>query len=193
MFTSDNCAIVLVDHQDATVAWIRSQPQATTIANVRMLARLGSEMGIPLLITSTMEDNVGTNIADIQDLAPTAYAARVRRGGTLNCFLDADFVAAVKGLDRPNLVLAGLTTDICLFHTAVGAIGAGYSIQVVADACGSMSPLADSITFDRLRSLGATITDGNQLLSELYTDFGTESGRQAMQINLEEVVSKLTA
>lgn len=193
MFTPANCAILLVDHQDTTVAWIQSQPRDNVIANVRMLARLGAEMDIPLLVTSTMEDQIGTNIADIQELAPDAYARRSKRGGTLNCFLDANFVSAVAGLGRQKLILAGLTTDICLFHTAVGAIDAGYTIQVVADACGSTSALADEITFDRLRGLGATITGGNQVLSELYTDFGTPQGQQAMQINLEEVVSKLPA
>ena len=191
MFTKDNAAIVLVDHQDMTVGWIKSQPPKVTVANVRQLARIGTELGVPLLITSTMEVNIGTNIADLQELAPQAYAARVRRGGTLNCFLDDNFAAAVDALDRKNLIIAGLTTDICLFNTVVGAVAAGYSVQVVADACGSSSALADAITYDRLRGLGVTITVGNQLLSELFTDFGTKQGQQAMQINLQEIITAL--
>ena len=193
MFTTDNAAIVLIDHQDMTVGWIRSQPQATTVNNVRMLARVGAELGLPHMVTSTMEDVIGTNIKDVQELAPDAYAARVKRGGTLNGFLDPAFVAAVKGLGRSNLILAGLTTDICLFHTARGAIDAGYEVQVVADACGSASASSDELTFDRLRALGATITGGNQLLSELFTDFGTEQGQKAQQINMDEIIAKMPA
>ena len=193
MFTTDNAAIVLIDHQDMTVGWIRSQPQTTTVNNVRMLARVGAELGVPHMVTSTMEDVIGTNIKDVQELAPDAYAARVKRGGTLNGFLDPAFVAAVKGLGRSNLILAGLTTDICLFHTARGAIDAGYEVQVVADACGSSSASSDALTFDRLRALGATITGGNQVLSELFTDFGTEQGQKAQQINMEEIIAKMPA
>jgi isochorismate hydrolase len=173
------------------VGWINSLPREVTVANVRMLARLGNDMGIPLLVTSTMEDRVGTNIPDIQELAPTAYANRIARGGTLNCFLDPALSAAVQALGRTNLILAGLTTDICMYHSAVGALEAGYTIQVVADACGSSTAMSDEITFDRLRAQGATITVGNQILTELYSDFGTEAGQQAMNINLEEVVSRL--
>ncbi len=191
LVTTDNAAIVLIDHQDTTVGWIASQPQTTTVNNVRLLARIGSELGVPLLVTSTMEDNIGTNIKDIQDLAPAAYAARVKRGGTLNCFLDGDFRAAAEALGRRKLILAGLTTDICLFHSAVGAIDAGYEVMIVADACGSMSALADEVSFDRLRGLGATISDGNQVLSELFTDFGTELGQKAMQINMDEIISRM--
>ena len=193
MFTTDNAAIVLIDHQDMTVGWIRSQPQTTTVNNVRMLARVGAELGVPHMVTSTMEDVIGTNIKDVQELAPDAYAARVKRGGTLNGFLDPAFVAAVKGLGRSNLILAGLTTDICLFHTARGAIDAGYEVQVVADACGSSSVSSDELTFDRLRALGATITGGNQVLSELFTDFGTEQGQKAQQINMDEIIAKMPA
>jgi len=192
-FTSDDAAILLIDHQDMTVGWIRSQPQEITVANVRMLARIGAEMGVPLLVTSTMEDNIGTNIKDIQETAPAAYAARIKRGGTLNCFLDAAFADAVKQVGRTRLIMAGLTTDICLFHSARGALAAGYEVQVVADACGSSSMLADETSFARLRGLGAVITDGNQVLSELFTDFGSELGQQAMQINMEEIVSKMPA
>jgi|tagenome__1003787_1003787.scaffolds.fasta_scaffold20904070_2 isochorismate hydrolase len=191
-FTPDNAAIVLIDHQDLTVSWIYSQPQATTVNNVRMLARIGAELGVPHMVTSTMEDVIGTNITDIQELAPDAYAARVKRGGTLNGFLDPAFVEAVKGLGRSNLVLAGLTTDICLFHTARGAIEAGYEVQVVADACGSYSASTDEHTFDRLRALGATITGGNQILSELFTDFGTAQGQKAQQINADEIIAKMS-
>lgn len=188
--TPDNAAIVLIDHQDMTVSWIGSQPQETTVNVTRMLARVGTELGVPLLVTSTMEDAIGTNIRDIQELAPEAYAHRVKRGGTLNAFLDPAFRAALEGLGRQKLIFAGLTTDICLFHSTVGALDAGYEVQVVADACGSSAPLSDAVTFDRLRSLGATITVGNQVLSEMFTDFGTEQGQKAQQINLDEIINR---
>ena len=192
-YTPQDSAILLIDHQDMTVGWINSQPQATCINNVRMLARVGEELGVPLLVTSTMEDQIGTNIKDVQELAPTAYARRIKRGGTLNTFLDPSFCDAVRALGRQKLILAGLTTDICLFHSAVGALDAGYDVQVVGDACGSSSQMADELTFSRLRSLGSTITDGNQILSELYTDFGSTQGQKAQQINLEEIIQRQPA
>lgn len=191
-FTPQNSAILLVDHQNLTVNWVKSLPQQTLIGNVRVLARLGSEMHIPLIITSTMETTqVGPTIKDIQELAPDAYQKRIRRGGTLSAFLDPAFVKAVQATGRKNLIIAGLTTDICLMHTVESAIRLGYRVEVVADASGSMSPLADQVTWDRMRSIGAIVTDGNQVLTELYPDFGTSEGQKAAQINMEEIVSKL--
>jgi nicotinamidase-related amidase len=192
-FTPANSAILLVDHQNLTVDWVKSLPRETMIANVRMLARMGAEMHIPLVITSTMETTqVGPTIKDIQDLAPEAYAHRIKRGGTLSAFLDPAFEQAVKATGRKNLIIAGLTSDICLMHTVESALRQGYRVEVVADASGSMTPLADQVTWARMRAIGAVITDGNQLLTELYPDFGTAEGQKAAQINMQEIVSKLT-
>ena len=191
-FTPDNSAILLVDHQNLTINWIHSLPRETVIANVRVLARLGAEMHIPLIITSTMETTqVDPNIKDIQELAPDAYAKRIRRGGTLSAFLDPAFDNAVKATGRKNLIIAGLTSDICLMHTVESALRKGYRVEVVADASGSMTQLADQITWDRMRGLGAIVTDGNQVLTELYPDFGTSAGQKAANINMQEVVAKL--
>ena len=190
-FNPQNVAILLVDHQDMTINWIYSQDKKNVINNVRMMARLGNDMQIPTIVTSTMEDKIGTNIKDVQEAAPTAYKNRIKRGGTLNCFLDKNFVAAVKATGRKNLIICGLTTDICLFHTVEGAIEAGYNVEVIADACGTTSLLADQTAFDRLRGMGVNVSSANMVLSELYTDFGTTDGAKAAQINMEEVISKM--
>jgi hypothetical protein len=72
----------------------------------------------------------------------------------------------------------------------VGALGQGYWVSVVADACGSTTALSDSMTFGRLRELGVTVTGGNQVLTEVFTGFGTQEGQKAMTTNLEEIVAK---
>ncbi len=116
----DNAAILLIHHQDLTVGWIASQPQKMVVADVRMLARWGSEMGIPLLVTLTTKDNIASNIKDIREPVPAAYAVLVKRGGTPDCFLAPAFAKAVKGFGRKPLIMTRLTTDICLCHWAWG-------------------------------------------------------------------------
>ena len=190
-FTPENSALLLVDHQKMTMDWIYSQDKKLVQQNLRMLARIGSELKVPMIITTTMEEQVGLTWDDIQKLAPTQFANRVKRGGTINCFLDANFSNAVKALGRKKLIICGLTTDICLLHTVQGALRKGYEVMVVADACGSMTPLADDLTFNYLSQLGVYVVSANSVLSELYADFGSPAGQKAMQINLEEVVSKL--
>ena len=192
-FTLSNSAVMLVDHQSGTLGWVKSQPQAVTLASVRAMARMALEYRMPLVLTTTMEDNVGTTIDDLVTLAPEAYAVRFKRGGQLSCWDDAALAAHVKSLGRPRIIMAGLTTDICLFWAAADALRLGYDVMVVGDACGSMAPLADQLTFDRLRGMGVTVTGVNQFMTELVNNFGTPEGMAAMKINMEEIISKLMA
>ena len=190
-FTLATSVVMLVDHQAGTIGWVKSQPPAVTIASSRALARMALQYGMPLILTTTMEDNVGATIPDLASLAPEQYERRYKRGGQLSCWNDAALARDVQALGRKQVILAGLTTDICLFWAAADAIGRGYEVMVVADACGSMSALSDQLTFDRLRDMGATVAGVNQVMTELVNDFGTPQGQAAMKINLEEIISKL--
>jgi nicotinamidase-related amidase len=183
--------ILLVDHQTTTIDWVKSLPKETVIASCRVLARMGVTFSMPLFVTTTMEDYVGPTIADIQQVAPDAFAARFKRGGILSCLDQPELAAALKATARKNLILAGLTTDICLFWAARDAVRLGYNVFVIADACGTMSTLGDTTTFDRLRDLGVIVTVVNQVVTELCNDFGSSDGLKAQGILADEVISKL--
>jgi nicotinamidase-related amidase len=190
-FSPSDSIILLVDHQTMTIDWVKSLPKATVIASCRVLARMGVTFSIPLFLTTTMEEYVGPTLPEIQEVAPEAFTARFKRGGILSCFDQPELVAGLKATGRTNLILAGLTTDICLFWAARDAVRLGYTVNVIADACGTMSTLGDETTFDRLRALGVTVSVVNQMVTELENDFGSPDGIKAQQILSDEVISKL--
>ena len=190
-FKPSDSIVMLVDHQTMTIDWVRSLPKATTIASCRVLARMAIEYDMPLVLTTTMEDYVGPTIPEVSELAPDAFARRYKRGGELSCWDANDLREGAKALARPNIILAGLTTDICLFWAAMDARKLGYKVMVVADACGTMSVLGDTLTYDRLREFGITVTVVNQAVTELVSNFGTPEGQKAQKIMADEIISKL--
>ena len=190
-FSTTDSIILLVDHQTSTIDWVKSLPKATVIASCRVLGRMGVTFGMPLFLTTTMEEYVGATIQDIQEVAPDAFAARFKRGGILSCFDQPELAAAVAATGKKNLILAGLTTDICLFWAARDAVRLGYNVTVVADACGTMTVLGDTTTYERLRDLGVVVTVVNQIVTELQNDFGSDDGKKAQQIMSDEIISKL--
>jgi nicotinamidase-related amidase len=183
--------ILLVDHQTTTLDWVKSVPKANVIASCRVLARMATTFNMPLFLTTTMEEYVGATIEDIQQVAADAFRSRFKRGGILSCFDQPELAAAVRSSGRANLIVAGLTTDICLFWAARDAVRLGYNVMVVADACGTMTSLGDETTFARLRTLGVTVAVTNQVVTELQNDFGSPDGIKAQQILGDEVISKL--
>ena len=190
-FSPTDSIVMLVDHQTGTLGWVKSLPQDTVTTACRVLARMAVAYDMPLVLTTTMEQQVGETIPDIQSLAPDAYAKRYARGGELDCWDDPKLKDGVAALGRKRIVMAGLTTDICLFWAARSALRLGYDVLVVADACGTTTVLGDTLTYDRLRADGAQITVINQAVTELVNNFGAPKGQVAQQIMGEEIIAKL--
>jgi nicotinamidase-related amidase len=128
---------------------------------------------------------------EIQEVAADAFSKRFKRGGQLSCWDDPALQSAVHALGRKNLILAGLTTDICLYWAARDAVGLGYQVMVVADACGTMSTLGDELTYASLRGVGVGVTVVNTAVTELVNNFGTPEGQKAQKIMGDEIISKL--
>lgn len=194
-FTPADAAILLVDHQPGVLAMVKSLPVKNVAANAGTLARLANDLEIPLVVTSTREtlEWIGTTIESIQEGAPAAYAARIRRPGTLNPFDEPDFVAAVEATGRKNLVIAGVLTDVCLAHTVLSALASGYAVQVVADANGTTSALADTVTYTRLKDAGAIITTTWGILFELFPNLQAPEGQKAEAVAGHAIVADESA
>lgn len=190
-FTTENSIIMLVDHQTGTVGWVKSIPSATVITSCRVLAKMAVAYDMPLILTTTVEQQVGPTIEDLQEIAPQAYANRYARGGQLDAWDDPKLQAGVAALGRKKIILAGLTTDICMYWAATSALKLGYEVLVVADACGTTSAQGDEMTYARLRKAGAEISVVNQVVTELANDFSVPHGTKAQQIMGDEIISKL--
>ena len=81
-FTVDNAAMVLIDHQVGTIKLAKNIPHAEIIMNVRALARIAVETGMPLVLTSSLETEFqGAMIDDLEEIAPEAYEKRIKREG----------------------------------------------------------------------------------------------------------------
>ncbi|MEV7630095.1 isochorismatase family protein [Actinoplanes sp. NPDC089786] len=178
LFTPQNTAVLLIDHQEGTMSWIRSAPLEQVKANALAVAKAATALDMPLVLTSSLEDMVqGPLLPELRDIAPQQYATRIRRSGVVNAMEDHQFATAVKATDRPNLVIAGVTNDVCTVYPTMSALRDGYRVQVVADAGGSTSKQADDIAVERMRSAGAGITATIMLLSELARDWSSAAGQ----------------
>jgi isochorismate hydrolase len=101
------------------------------------------------------------------------------------------FVKAVEATGRKKLIMAGITTDVCIVYPAITAVEEGYQVQVVVDACGSPTTLADQIALRRMENAGVTLTTTNQLIAELAQNWGSTHGSKLIGILFEVVLSKL--
>lgn len=182
-FTSDNAALLLIDHQVGTMGWVKSTTFDEMKRNALILAQAAKILKLPTVLTSSMEEAAqGPLLSELETILPAEFAARVKRLGIVNAMDDEHFAAAVKATGRKRLILAGVTNDVCTVYPALSLVGMGYEVQVVADAGGSPTKMADDIALRRMERAGVTLTTTNQLIAELAGSWATPEGSQLVQV-----------
>ncbi|MCU6498447.1 isochorismatase family protein [Rugamonas sp. A1-17] len=182
-FTSDNAALLLIDHQVGTMGWVKSTTFDEMKRNALILAQAAKILKLPTVLTSSMEEAAqGPLLSELETILPAEFAARIKRLGIVNAMDDEHFAAAVKATGRKRLILAGVTNDVCTVYPALSLVGMGYEVQVVADAGGSPTKMADDIALRRMERAGVTLTTTNQLIAELAGSWATPEGSQLVQV-----------
>lgn len=187
-FNGGNAALVLVDHQEGTIGWVNSIDHAVLRKNVTLLAKVASILGMPIVMTSSMESFVqGPIITELAACAPEAHGTRIQRMGIINAMDDEAFAVAVRGTGRNNIVLAGVTNDVCTIFPALSLVEEGFKVQVVADAGGSPSPIGEAMALRRMEQAGVMLTATNQIVAELTGSWSTEEGGRIVQLMMAAV------
>lgn len=183
LFSPGDTAVLLIDHQVGTMSWVRSTDFEEMKANALALAKAAKALDMPLVLTTSLEDHAqGPLQKEFVEIAPAEYAARIQRVGVVNAMDDPNFAAAVTATGRQNLIIAGVTNDVCTVYPTLTALDEGYRVQVVADAGGSMSKLADEVALRRMEAAGAGITSTNMILTELVRHWASPAGKKLIPI-----------
>jgi len=187
-FNSQDSVMLLVDHQIGTMSWVGSISFEEMKRNALMLAKTAAILGIPTVLTSSMEEHAqGPLLSELEQILPKEFANRVKRAGIVNAMADENFAAAVKAAagNRKRIIIAGVTNDVCTVYPTLTLLEMGYEVQVVADAGGSPTKMADESSLRRMDKAGATITSTNQLIAELAQTWADENGQKLLQVIAE--------
>lgn len=188
-FTSTDSALLLIDHQIGTMKLIKNIPLDVVKRNTLALAKTAKILRVPVVLTSSQEQNVqGPLLPELEKILPEAFAARVRRAGIVNAWNDPNFKKAVEATGRRNLIMAGVTTDVCLVYPAISACREGYQVQAVMDASGSPYELSEDMSRRRMEREGVVLTATNTLMAELAQDWSRPEGSQLLGILFQEVL-----
>ncbi|AQX07710.1 isochorismatase family protein [Elizabethkingia ursingii] len=193
-FRKEDSIMLLIDHQTGTLQWCANRPQEMIVSRTVALARIAKVLGIPVVLTSSMEDHAqGLLLPEIQQILPEEYANRIQRAGITNAWNDENFQKAVKEAagDRKNVIMAGLTHDVCIVYPSRSMVEEGYDVQVVIDAGGSPTQIADDVAQQTWEKAGVRTTTINQLVADLIDSWATEDGEKIITIVYEEIMSKI--
>lgn len=151
--------LVLVDCQERL--WKVIHERDALEARLLTLLRGAAALEIPILVTEQNPKGLGPTLPSLREAAGDAT---VLSKMTFSCFGDDGFREQMRRLDRETLVVAGIEAHICVAQTALDTLGAGFSVQVVADGCGSRNPRNLGFGLTRMDRAGTVITTVESLL-----------------------------
>jgi nicotinamidase-related amidase len=190
-FKKEDTIILLIDHQVGTITMATNRPKEMIISRAKALAKIGKALNIPTVLTTSMEDHMqGQTLPELQEILPQEYANRVKRTGITNAWEDKNFKAAVLKAagGRKNVIMAGLTNDVCIVYPSISMVEEGFDVQVVIDAGGSPTEIADDVARATWEKFGVRTTVINQLVTELTDRWESEDGGKLLQILLEDII-----
>lgn len=168
--TPNNAAMLLIDHQVGTMSFGVTDIDAVTLKNNALfLAEIAKLFNLPTLLTTSNPNGANGPIFPelIQCLPDVPIVDRV----IINAWNDPNFVAAVERLQRKKLIMAGVTTDVCLTFPAISAVNAGYDVYAVIDASGTWSETAQRAAIARMTQAGVKCINTIAIAAELQKDW----------------------
>src|SRR6476660_2106205 len=113
IWSAEDCALLLIDFQPETMGSINERDVKLVELNVCMLAKMAIKLKVPVVL-STVAVKLGVESPTIPSLkAVLADSEEIDRTST-NAFEDEAFVKAVETTGRKKLVIAGISTSVCL-------------------------------------------------------------------------------
>jgi nicotinamidase-related amidase len=168
--TSENAALVLVDHQVGLMSGVRDYSIAELKHNVVGLAKAAKALKLPIVVTTTARDSMwGPTFPELIEALP---GAQIIDRSTVNAFDDSRVAHAIEATGRKKLIFAGLSLEVCAAFPAITAVGKGLDAYVAVDACGTFNETKRQMGLLRMMQAGVILSDYATLMIEVLRDNG---------------------
>lgn len=165
--TRDNAVLLLVDHQVGLYTGVRDIDTLALKHNVVGLAKAALALKVPVIVTTTTENMWGPLIPELAEALPGVE--RIERT-TVNAWNERRVVEAVKATGRKNLIVTGISTDVCLAFPAISAIADGYNSYAVIDASGGFTKTQVAMGVARMQQAGVIPVGYSNVAVEILAD-----------------------
>ena len=165
--TRDNAVLLLVDHQIGLYTGIRDSDVLTLKHNVVGLTRAMLALKVPIVVTTTTEKMWGPLIPELAD---ALRGVKIIERTTVNTWDEKRVVDAVKATGRKNLIVTGVSTDVCTTFPAIAALADGFQSYAVIDASGGFTQTQVDMGILRMQQAGVIPVCYSNVAVEILAD-----------------------
>jgi nicotinamidase-related amidase len=163
----------LVEFSDSLLCVVDAQPgfadklddrlARATVGRIAWITTLARTLDVPIAVTEEEPETNGSTLPEVLDQLPPAV--RRHRKPTFGLADVPEIAEAVASTHRGTAVMVGMETDVCVAHSALGLLDAGYRVVVVRDAVAAPGA-AHEQGLDRMRDAGVVLIGTKGLFYE---------------------------
>ena len=166
--TSENAALILIDHQVGLMTGVRDYSTGELKHNVVALAKAAKALHLPIIVTTTARDSMwGPTFPELVQALPEVD---IIDRASVNAWDDPKVSKAIEATGRKKLIFAGVSLEVCAAFPAITAIGRGHDAYVAVDACGTFSQTKREAGLMRMQHAGVILSDYATLAIEILKD-----------------------
>src|SRR5438874_4117439 len=166
--TSENAALVLVDHQIGLMTGASGQSTGELKHNVVALAKAARALKLTVIVTTTARDSIwGPTFPELVEALP---GVEIIDRSSVNAFDDERVARAIATTGRKKLIFAGISLEVCAAFPAITATGKGLDAYVAVDASGTFSETKRQVGLLRMLQAGVILSDYATLMVEILKD-----------------------
>lgn len=167
----DRSSLLVIDIQERLLPHIHDGQ--AVLDNAVWLVKVAQRLGVPVMVSEQYPKGIGPTVAVLRGLTfPEAVAEKLH----FSC-VAAKCLDGLQGSDRPQVVVAGTESHVCVLQTVLDLRAQGREIFVVADAVGSRKPADKELALARMRSHGAEIVSREMVAFEWLKQAGSDEFR----------------
>ncbi|KAF1914034.1 Isochorismatase-like protein [Ampelomyces quisqualis] len=171
----NNSVLLILDIQVGLYHIARDWDPSLYQNNIMAHAAIGQVFDIPVIL-STSADTGPNGPLPKEFLEMYPHAPLIRRQGEVNAWDNAQFRAAIEATGKKQVILAGITTDVCTAFLSLSLRAAGYSVFANVEASGTTTALVRDTANDQMARAGVQLYSLFAIVCDLMRDWRNTPG-----------------
>jgi nicotinamidase-related amidase len=160
LLEKQSAVLLVIDVQERINAVMADQGH---MPRIEVLIEACRALDVPVIGSEQYPKGLGGTVEPLVGLLGETPAAK----DTFSCARDLGLREQLTAAGRPQVVVTGIETHVCVLQTVLDLLEAGYRVHVPHDAVNSRRPADKHWALERMQSAGAQITTTESGLFEL--------------------------